>query len=245
MTAMQLSSPGFPKAHRRPASWPLNPDDLKEIAELRRQRLLCGWGSDSIDKWLDMIRKGDRLMFWIVDDNDNSAPVENEPRFCEYLDGVDMHQEEIPSSDPDFLPVGHFALDWIDYLGDKTLADRDKGKITFTSLYVLMSKRGKGYASKALFEAERIAKDELHCSIITLNTLPARYSTNADWWASQGLKQPQVPVYEEWYRSNGYLAYLEVLRHKYRTIDGKECTVPCVNMEKRLKPDDVDYAAGL
>lgn len=67
---------------------------------------------------------------------------------------------------------------------------------TFTSLYVLMSKRGKGYASKALFEAERIAKDELHCSIITLNTLPARYSTNADWWASQGLKQPQVPVYE-------------------------------------------------
>lgn len=48
-------------------------------------------------------------MFWIVDDNDNSAPVENEPRFCEYLDGVDMHQEEIPSSDPDFLPVGHFG----------------------------------------------------------------------------------------------------------------------------------------
>lgn len=40
---------------------PLNPDDLKEIAELRRQRLLCGWGFDSIDKWLDMIRKGDRV----------------------------------------------------------------------------------------------------------------------------------------------------------------------------------------
>lgn len=68
---------------------------------------------------------------------------------------------------------------------------------TFTSLFVLMSKQGKGFASKALSEAERIAKDELHCSIITLNTLPAKYLSDPNWWASQGYKQPKsVPVYE-------------------------------------------------
>lgn len=60
-----------------------------------------------------------------------------------------------------------------------------------------MSKQGKGFASKALSEAERIAKDELHCSIITLNTLPAKYLSDPNWWASQGYKQPKsVPVYE-------------------------------------------------
>lgn len=40
---------------------PLNPDNPVELSELRRQRLLCGWGADSIPKWLDMIRKGDRV----------------------------------------------------------------------------------------------------------------------------------------------------------------------------------------
>lgn len=60
-----------------------------------------------------------------------------------------------------------------------------------------MSKQGKGFASKALVEAERIAKDELNCRTITLNTLPAKYLSDPDWWASQGLKQPlSVPVYE-------------------------------------------------
>lgn len=40
---------------------PLDPDNLTEVAELRRQRMLCGWGLDSVDKWLDMIRAGDRV----------------------------------------------------------------------------------------------------------------------------------------------------------------------------------------
>lgn len=48
-------------------------------------------------------------MFWIVDDNDNAGPVENEPRFCDYLDDAGIEQLEVPPSDPDFLPVGHFG----------------------------------------------------------------------------------------------------------------------------------------
>lgn len=68
---------------------------------------------------------------------------------------------------------------------------------TFTSLYVLVSRKGQGYASLALKEAERIARDELHCKTITLNTLPEAYLNDVKWWASQGFKQPQnIPVYE-------------------------------------------------
>lgn len=60
-----------------------------------------------------------------------------------------------------------------------------------------MSKQRKGFASKALLEAERIARDEQGCKTITLNTLPAKWLSNPDWWASQGLKQPKgIPVYE-------------------------------------------------
>lgn len=129
-----------------PRFQPLDPDKAVEVTELRRQRLLCGWGADSIDKWLDMIRKGDRvshselfspisqwagdmpkghlltaccvvyqksalcqLMFWIVDDSDNSVPVENEPRFCDFLDGVEVEHEDVPAADASFLPVGHFG----------------------------------------------------------------------------------------------------------------------------------------
>lgn len=40
---------------------PLDPDNEIQVAELRRQRMLCGWGLDSVDKWLEMIRKGDRV----------------------------------------------------------------------------------------------------------------------------------------------------------------------------------------
>lgn len=48
-------------------------------------------------------------MFWIVDDTDKSLPVENEPRFCELLDGVSLPHIDIPPCNPDFLPVGHFG----------------------------------------------------------------------------------------------------------------------------------------
>lgn len=60
-----------------------------------------------------------------------------------------------------------------------------------------MSKKGQGYASVAIREAERIARDELHCTKMTLNTLPEAYLSDTAWWASQGFKQPRnIPVYE-------------------------------------------------
>lgn len=40
---------------------PLDPDNEVQVAELKRQRILCGWGLDSVEKWLEMIRKGDRV----------------------------------------------------------------------------------------------------------------------------------------------------------------------------------------
>lgn len=33
----------------------------------------------------------------------------------------------LPKRDNVFQPVGHIALDWIDYKGDKRLADRETG----------------------------------------------------------------------------------------------------------------------
>lgn len=48
-------------------------------------------------------------MYWIVDDADRSPPVKNEPRFLEYLDGVDVEKDEIPPANPNFTPVGHFG----------------------------------------------------------------------------------------------------------------------------------------
>jgi ribosomal protein S18 acetylase RimI-like enzyme len=60
-----------------------------------------------------------------------------------------------------------------------------------------MSRRGRGYASAAMDELERIAREDLGCKTITLNTLPSRYLVDPGWWASQGYKKPlDTPVYE-------------------------------------------------
>lgn len=45
---------------------PLDPDNAVEVAELRRQRMLCGWGLESVEKWLEMIRKGDRVSQMLI-----------------------------------------------------------------------------------------------------------------------------------------------------------------------------------
>lgn len=47
-------------------------------------------------------------MYWIFDD-EQSPPVEREPAFLEYLDGVSRSKEEVPAVDPQFTPAGHFG----------------------------------------------------------------------------------------------------------------------------------------
>lgn len=39
---------------------------LHATAELRRQRILCGWGIGDVDGWLKESRKGDKGLYWVI-----------------------------------------------------------------------------------------------------------------------------------------------------------------------------------
>jgi hypothetical protein len=49
-----------------------------------------------------------------------------------------------PAPHADFRPLGHASLDWEDYSGDGTLANREEGVVTIATFYILGSQQGLG-----------------------------------------------------------------------------------------------------
>lgn len=78
-----------------------------------------------------MIRSGDRLMYWIFESMGNSADAE---RLA--LDVVVPTQDvspdalaALPPLNSSFMPIGHCALDWHDYLDDESLANKAEDRM--------------------------------------------------------------------------------------------------------------------
>lgn len=58
---------------------PFEPNNEIHIAELRRQRILCGWGTGDVDGWLLESRAGDKGLFWVLPTSAVQLDPFNEP----------------------------------------------------------------------------------------------------------------------------------------------------------------------
>ncbi|BGO92766.1 hypothetical protein NBRC10512v2_005052 [Rhodotorula toruloides] len=211
-----------------------NPDEAKEVEELKRQRVLCGWNLDKVEVWREQCRRGVKNLYWIHP----AVPIET-PEF-EPLNS-DNSRAGPPPPDPSadvydsFQPVGHISLDWEDYEGDTTLCDREKGIITLATFFILLSQQGKGYGSVVMKQTEQMAV-EVGAKEITLNTVDGEYAVQPWWWEQQGIKfDSRLRVNERWYERLGYTAYKRAVpRYPCRTVDGRDILLEAVFMRKKL-----------
>lgn len=109
---------------------PIDPDDKKQIEILRQQRQLCGWGEENIPAWQALIRKGDRVRLWVLVGFHRrrlrllpSACITSQLMWWIHLN---LESDESKTSDSN-VPIGHIALDWVDYAGDTSLANKEEG----------------------------------------------------------------------------------------------------------------------
>ncbi|GAA5856315.1 hypothetical protein JCM8547_000865 [Rhodosporidiobolus lusitaniae] len=201
-------------------------DSEQHLAELRRQRILCGWGLEAIPTWQRLIRTGIRDMFWIF-------PAEGVKEPEEVLEKLNLDRGKIgpPAPDPSFLPLGHVALDWEDYAGEPSLANKDEGVCTIATFFILLSQQGKGLGKVVMREMEKLAvSPELNAKVITLNTVDDDFASTDEYWAKQGLvKDPNYRRNEEWYGKLGYEVYRRAIP-RYEMIDtnGEKYLSECV-----------------
>lgn len=144
------------------------PDSPTHVAELRRQRVVCGWAEDHVDEWCDQVRRGDKVraaltgphgachtltrfqnLLWIVTPEGHDRPA-------------DLNVSErglggaVGPAPPDvrFQPLGHVGLDWCDYLGDDTLANKEESTATIASFFLLpYVRRDRSVVSKLIHNA--------------------------------------------------------------------------------------------
>ncbi|BGO96541.1 hypothetical protein RTBOTA2_000439 [Rhodotorula toruloides] len=205
-----------------------DPDEAKEVEELKRQRVLCGWNLDKVEVWREQCRRGVKNLYWIHP----AVPIET-PEF-EPLNS-DHSRAGPPPPDPSFQPVGHVSLDWEDYEDDDTLCDRENGVITLATFFILLSQQGKGYGSVVMKQTEQMAV-KVGAKEITLNTVDGEYAVQPWWWEQQGIKfDSRLRVNERWYERLGYTAYKRAVpRYPCRTVDGRDILLEAVFMRKKL-----------
>lgn len=126
-----------------------------------------------------------------------------------------------PAPHAAFRPLGHASLDWEDYDGDKSLADREQGVITIATFYILGSQQGLGLGNAVMTGLEEMAR-ELGAKEVTLNTLCGIAGQTKELWASIGVEyDPETTrLMEPWYTRLGYKAYKREPRYKEPAPDG-------------------------
>ncbi|GAA6032007.1 hypothetical protein JCM8097_003385 [Rhodosporidiobolus ruineniae] len=213
----------------------IDPESDREIAELSRQRILCGWGLENVDHWRQLIREDRRNMYWIfpTDPAVTAALPDDEPL------SLEAGKIGPPPPDPSFRPLGHVAVDWEDYDGEPTLASKDDRVCTLATFFILKSQQGKGLGSFVMKEMERQAVSELNARAITLNTVDGDRAADPAWWARIGVdaKAEVTRNNERWYERYGYVAYRRgVPRYPHKTPSGEDILLEAVFMRKELQP---------
>ncbi|KPV78242.1 uncharacterized protein RHOBADRAFT_64361 [Rhodotorula graminis WP1] len=212
---------------------PFDPDRSTEVEELKRQRVLCGWGSDKVEVWRDQVRRGVKNLYWIFPTDRGAYKT---PEFEPINHKVD--EAGPPPPDLSFQPIGHVSVDWEDYdPNETTLCDRENGVCTLASFFILLSQQGKGLGSLVMKEMELKAKHELGARSITLNTIDGEYASQPWWWEQQGLTfSAATRNNEQWYQRLGYTAYKRAVpRYPTTTVDGRDILLEAVFMRKELQ----------
>ncbi|BGP36499.1 hypothetical protein JCM10450v2_000397 [Rhodotorula kratochvilovae] len=210
-----------------------NPDDAREVEELKRQRELCGWGLHNVEIWREQVRRGVKNLYWVWPTDRASyvtpsfEPLNNNPSVA-----------GPPPPDPSFQPIGHVSLDWEDYdPNEDTLCDRAKGVCTLATFFILLSAQGKGTGSLVMKEMETMAVRDLKATAITLNTVDGEFAAQPWWWERQGLPfSEKTRINERWYDRLGYTAYKRAVpRYPAKSVVGEDILLEAVFMRKELR----------
>ncbi|KAH8803187.1 hypothetical protein F5884DRAFT_498661 [Xylogone sp. PMI_703] len=181
---------------------PWDPDSPAHVERLYNQRVVCGWGKDSIESYRELQRKGSMALQWII------LPS-NEPSMTPHLGA---HAKAYPAestplldtasslggkprtpSNTSFLPVGHISLST-----DGTnpeLTDASKGIYYISAFYVSNALQGLGLGRAAMDLVEKAVIDPpLSAKVLTLDTIADSNGRDniVEWFLRQGLKPPVV-----------------------------------------------------
>ncbi|GAA5844728.1 hypothetical protein JCM11251_007360 [Rhodosporidiobolus azoricus] len=214
-----------------------NPESKLEVDELTRQRIICGWGADKIDLWLDLIARDVRNLYWIFPLRPEEYPLPDLESINPQV-VVEGAETMGPSPvDEGFRPLGHVAIDWEDYYGDTSLADKEAKVVTLATFFIMPSQQGKKLGSVVMQEMEALAVKDLDAVAITLSTIDGECASQPAWWEKQGVKwSPSLRINEHWYDRIGYKAYKRgIPRYPYKDVDGSDGLLECVMMRKELR----------
>ncbi|SGY35118.1 BQ5605_C002g01728 [Microbotryum silenes-dioicae] len=220
-----------------------DPESELHVAELKRQRIICGWNEDLVEGWCNKARRGLKGLVWVMRSSTPAAQAYFAAKPLPELEKLNLTNDpEARSPRPiseNFRPIGHASLDWEDMLNDETLASKKLGNITFTSFFLLLSQQGLGLGSLVMDLLEAMAKTpEYGAKYITLTTLDGDLARDPAWWErTLGLAfDPSKRINEEWYARRGY----EVLRKnvpRYPELHkktGEQVILNAVYMRKNL-----------
>ncbi|SCV68406.1 BQ2448_527 [Microbotryum intermedium] len=232
-----------------------DPDSELHVAELRRQRIICGWNEDLVEGWCNKARQGLKGLVWIMRSSTPAAQAYFAAKPLPELEKLNLTNDADARGPPpiseDFRPIGHASLliptayaiffpkDWEDMLDDETLASKKLGYITFTSFFLLLSQQGLGLGSLVMDLLEAMARTpEYGAKYITLTTLDGDLARDPEWWErTVGLAfDPTKRINEDWYARRGY----EVMRKnvpRYPELHKKtseRITLNAVYMGKKL-----------
>lgn len=72
-------------------SRPVNPDSAEDIAELKRQRRLCGWYEEKVEGNMAAVKRGDMFYFMFFRSSDPEAKVESKQSDIIGSGGLDLN----------------------------------------------------------------------------------------------------------------------------------------------------------
>ncbi|KAK4055281.1 hypothetical protein OIV83_000564 [Microbotryomycetes sp. JL201] len=219
---------------------PFDPDDSIQVEELRRQRVLCGWNVDKVDKWREYGRQGLKALFWVFPADDQ----ESRAKWTSDMPQVDMcnlsPKKEGPPPNPNFRPLGQGSLDWYDDMGDERLVCRDKKprRIQISNLFTLKHLAGRGLGNMILAELESLAsKPPFDADYVTLNTIDRdlavdpRHAKRFGWHYDADAR-----VNQDWYVRKGYTVFERMVpRYEEKDLEGKLYMHGAAYLEKRIK----------
>lgn len=168
----------------------MNLHDQDQVDELRRQRVICGWGHTPKDiaSWRDAIDAQDRASFWIK-----------------------------PAARPE-VRAGHVSLDNQVDPPDLELANPDRSVLEITSFFILPEHRRGGLGRAVMATLERYAREQPYgsenCRTVTLTTMTRKYWEDDVWrekWVRELGFEPleRGTSYEDWYKRMGYVKWKE------------------------------------
>lgn len=177
---------------------PMNLHDQDQVAELLRQRIICGWNKtpDFVASLRDAMDAGEKAAFWINKPSHPRGAV---------------------------LRIGHVSLDSTASPPDLGLANpHDKSVLAISNLFVLPEHRKGGVGRAAVDVLGQLAKEAPYgspnCRAVAVTALSKKYHDDDEWrarfeWLNDTPAPERGRANEDWYVRMGFVKWKEEPRY--------------------------------